>query len=280
MCSLGLGAKRRAKPPSQRRDIRPPQKLLRVGSSLLPFTSVSTAPNPPAVPHSTPQENQKEESPSSSAPNNATHISPNHLFTDSTPGTVHHSSIPIPSTSTSAFRPVIPTAEHTTSSSAPVDPLTNLYTIANACVSTDARLDDTTLSGKESHTNAEMSIGSEVMISDSSGLQIFTTINEPCEPDERGSNGCPTVLSACDDNSEATSVSSDEDDDQYVVQLSSPAHDATTSEPSIYQLLFQLPSVPNTSLCGAVVCAVNMIVVVSSVRSTWSVRSTCTHESQ
>ena len=136
-----------------------------------------------------------------------------------------------------------------------------MYTIANACVSTDARLDDTTLGGKESHTNTEMSIGSEVMISDSSGLQIFMTINEPCEPDERDNNDCHTILSACDENSEATSGSSDEDDDQYVVQLSSPAHDITSSEPSIYQLLFQLPSVPNTSLCGAVVCAVNRIVV-------------------
>lgn len=115
--------------------------------------------------------------------------------------------------------------------------------------------------------NTDMSIGSEVMISDNSGLQIFTMINEPDEPDEGGScvrNDSSTLFS---DNSDATSGSSDEDDDQCVVQQSSSADMMTDgpSETSIYQLLFQLPSVPNTSLCSAVVSVANVIVLVCSV---------------
>jgi hypothetical protein len=52
ICSLGLGGKRRSKPPSQKRDIRPPQKLLKVGNSLIPFTSIRTTPHPPSSPSS------------------------------------------------------------------------------------------------------------------------------------------------------------------------------------------------------------------------------------
>lgn len=268
MCSLGLGAKRRAKPPGQKRDIRPPQKLLRVGTSLLPFTSISTTTDPPAVPSATPQgsQNGSRQKLSCIPISSATHVPSSQSFTDVTTGIVSHSSTHGISATPTTTLPVTHAADHTASNSLPVDPLTNLYTIANACMSTDAKLDTTTSSSTQSYTNTDMNIASEVMISDNSGLQIFTTINEPYEPDEGGShvrNDCSTLLS---DNSEATSGSSDEEEDQCVLHQSSSADMMAdvSSEASIYQLLFQLPSVSNTSLCSAVVCAESVVCCVTT----------------
>ena len=48
----------------------------------------------------------------------------------------------------------------------------------------------------------------------------------------------------------------EEEEEQYVVQGSSSCGETASNEvePSIYQLLFQLPSAPNSTLCTAVVC--------------------------
>ena len=99
-----------------------------------------------------------------------------------------------------------------------------------------------------------MSVASEVTVSDSSGLQIFTTINEPfCEG--TASSGPQLVSAVAADQQTAVGVTetieSGEVEEQCVVQGSSSQ---TAVEPSIYQLLFQLQSVPNSTLCTAVVC--------------------------
>ncbi|CAI8022107.1 hypothetical protein GBAR_LOCUS13008, partial [Geodia barretti] len=62
-----------------------------------------------------------------------------------------------------------------------VDPLANLYTIAEACLlnSPEITASSSTVLPQPSRANPEMSVASEVTVSDSSGLQIFTTINEP-----------------------------------------------------------------------------------------------------
>lgn len=166
-------------------------------------------------------------------------------------------------------------AAPTTSALTTVDPLANLYTIAEACflnnVTTAASSSTTTSSSSSSsiaqpsRTNPELSVAKEVTVSDNSTLQIFTTINEPYyETQTRGH------VMSCDHPKKVPSTLSMSDSvaavaEDYVMQASSGQGEAMAVEeeqeeeeekevePSIYQLLFQLPSAPNASLCTAVV---------------------------
>ena len=123
-----------------------------------------------------------------------------------------------------------------------------------------------------------MSVASEVTVSDSSGLQIFTTIDEPYYTDTHegagnagqrvGTGGQETVLSSSVCASETVVTRSECGvEEEYVVQGSRSCEETAVDESessSIYQLLFQLPSVTNTSLCTAVVCMylqVNVIAI-------------------
>ena len=154
----------------------------------------------------------------------------------------------------------------------PVDPFANLYTIVEACLLNDSN--GLTTVPQLSRANPELSIASEVTVLDNNGLQIFTTINEPSYYDNHTSgrnvsNGPSTKnisqsvmhSNLClDDPTVSATPTSGGDDEQYVVQGSSScdSRDSTLNssssvEPSIYQLLFQLPSVPNNTLCTAVV---------------------------
>ena len=147
----------------------------------------------------------------------------------------------------------------------PVDPLANLYTIAEACLLNNSASESSSAALiHASRSNPELSVASEVTVSDNSGLQIFTTINEPyyiegheASSGQVGSVDQGVVPSTVCVGGESAVVGEDE---QYVVQGSSSGGTRGVSEavregaePSIYQLLFQLPSKANSSLCTAVV---------------------------
>ena len=266
MCSLGLGAKRRAKPPGQRRDIRPLKKLLKVAPS------VSTALQPPL---SSSTITVQEKANSTSAPLETStqlqvHSNAWNSHTPATTTSMNHNTHSLLTDSSLCVAP--------NSAFLPVDPLSNLYTIADACVSVDQASDGSCAvpAAPASKANTDMNIASEVVVSENSGLQIFTTINEPYYENHdrttrRSTSDCLLLLCG-GDAGVAAGVSGDEE--QYVVQESSMAEEesgsssfaserdvdnsapSSSSVVSIYQLLFQLPSVPNTALCTAVVSGV------------------------
>ena len=263
MCSLGLGAKRRAKPPGQKRDIRPSQKFLRVGTALIPFTRVSaplTLPTSPPSPSSQARRGSRERSLSSIPLTSGTVTTPtshSHTLTDSTAGTHHSSNHSHTGNDLTTNDDRVSCTTEGGDTSTLIDPLTNLYTIADACSSTAAKSDFPFSSRKQlqfhsSKIHPEIGVGSEVTVSNRSGLQIFQTIDEPYEPVSHTTSDHP--LSVHDDNSDMASGSSG--DEQCIMQGSSAGGtvEVAPSEPSIYQLLFRLPSVPNTSLSSEVVC--------------------------
>ena len=318
MCSIGLGGKRRSKPPSQKRDIRPGSKLPRIESPppLPPCSRASYTPPPfsslPSLtpPHTTPpvtvpstnsqetrfvlsssptfnvsSHNQNSLLPLSggvafSPPSNSLSVANSPVFLQTTEiAQTRSASTPLiaatqkdvvvrgSATATLHKSGKKPRALPVTLNSAValVDPLANLYTIAEACLLNSPEITassstSSTLLPQPSRANPEMSVASEVTVSDSSGLQIFTTINEPYfeSHKETASGGPQSVSAVAVDQQTAVGVTetivSGEVEEQYVVQGSSSPCGQTAVEPSIYQLLFQLPSVPNSTLCTAVVC--------------------------
>ena len=255
MCSLGLGGKRRAKPPGQKRDVRPQQKLLKVTAATNPPASSSSSSAAAAATTTKSQRHgRKKNIPLSTAEAGPTQC--NHPTTNSMDVTHYSSCAPLPATSFTI-----------TSNSAftAVNPLSNLHTIADACLSTstDSGHDSSLPFPLTRKANTGMNIASEVVVSNNSGLQIFTTINEPYHENHQGtdrhaaSDQLPLNPTLCVDTEVISGINGDEE--QYVVQGSSSCvggrtgDDASSLEPSIYQLLFQLPSVPNTNLCTAVV---------------------------
>ena len=306
MCSIGLGGKRRSKPPSQKRDIRPGSKLPRIESPppLPPCSRASYTPPPfSSLPSLTPPvtalstNSQESRFVLSNSPTfnvssrNQNSLLPlrgdvafspasNSLSVTNSPvflQTTEISQTRSASTASTQKDMVVQGSAAATlhksnhcerlsalpvtlnSSLAPVDPLANLYTIAEACLLNSPEItasssSSSALLSQPSRANPEMSVASEVTVSDSSGLQIFTTINEPfCEG--TASSGPQLVSALAADQQTAVGVTetieSGEVEEQCVVQGSSSQ---TAVEPSIYQLLFQLQSVPNSTLCTAVVC--------------------------
>ena len=275
VCAVGLGGKRRAKPPSQKRDVRPsPQKLLRLATSPLSVPTSAPLPVPAVMPPSFLCQAGKD-SGEGSTPNLSLSSDTTHTLTDSstcTPSTVSAHLPPDQNLTRKTLSVNLHPDYSATGSTVPVavdEPTSsNLSTVTTdertSTCSASLSVFSSIPSKSQSETHApHVSITSDpVTVSENSGFQIFTTINEPYEHEEVEGGNAGTLskhlLSLSSSVHDYPDVASEGSAaEEFIVQGDSASADATvevaSSAPSIYQLLFQLHSEPNTSLCTAVV---------------------------
>ena len=258
-CSRGLGGKRRSKPPAQKRDVRPPKKLLKFNTPPLTATSPVTPSNPHNVcvevgqtpipiqnqPLATTECTESNNPPPSShfLPSSYySHLPPSHALPASsrilvpTSFTFDQSSqIPSPAIHVSSYTPTTQTGKCATSTMHKNEP-------------------SSLLTGKPGKASVSELAAQPVMLSRVSGFQIFSTINEPSGDNinQGTSKLLPSPSLSCTNPSQAISKEKEE----FITQGSVQEEEAEvehSSDSSIYQLLFDLPSQLNTAIFDSVV---------------------------
>lgn len=232
VCSLGLGGKRRSKPPSQKRDVRPPQKLQKLTTCLTMSGSLVTS-TPPSTTVSTSSTSQTSHgSMDYTLPLSRISIASTQMSHTASNTTTH-----------SSLDKILP------SSSGTVKEASSALDLA------DTEAEHSAASGLCLKVDSLVCVAPEpVAVSDTCGFQIFTTINEPYEHREVVVEDAHSeeLVPSKDHETISTNSSSEE---QYTCTLENHSSSVlgANSQSSIYQMLFELPSEPNISMYNAVV---------------------------
>ena len=259
-CSRGLGGKRRSKPPAQKRDVRTPKKLLKLSTPPLTATSPVTPSNLHDVSVevgqipilSQDQDLATTERTESNNPPSSSHFLPSSYFSHLPPS---HS---LPASS----RILIPTpftfnqSSQTPSPAIHVSSYTPTTLSGKGATSTMHKNEpSSSLTGKLGKASESELTAQSVMLSRVSGFQIFSTINEPCGDNiHQGKSKLLSPSLSSTNPSQAISKAKEEFITQGSFQEEKGGEVVEhSSDSSIYQLLFDLPSQLNTVIFDSVV---------------------------